>query len=318
MTVLMAPGGSPEMSIAALECGADSVYIGPKGWSRRPKSDELDDQEMAEVLGYGVRHGKDIRVAINVMPCPTEINLFLSKIERYAGLGAAGVMICDPGCVELVHRHFPELEIHVSVTAGIFNLQDVLFYRDLGARLAVIPYRWGAKEIAELGRQPGIDLEAFLFQTMHRGRICPGRCYASSYFHISHIRDAENKDQCIGSASRGGSCHRICRGDWEMRVDEIARPESPTLKGTPELLLWEMPEYVALGVKRFKIPGRERSVTLVCDIVGFYRRALDHVLAGGLDMSPFADEWAGIKERWRTERGKRDNARIDAAESIAV
>ncbi|MEH6825966.1 MAG: hypothetical protein V7629_18895, partial [Motiliproteus sp.] len=59
---LMGPGGSAEMAIAALEAGADSVFIGPKGWSRRPKSDELTDEEMYRVIDYGVTHNKDIRV----------------------------------------------------------------------------------------------------------------------------------------------------------------------------------------------------------------------------------------------------------------
>lgn len=313
MTILMGPGGTLEMAVTALERGCESVFVGPKGWSRRPASDELADPEIKDLLDWSAGQGKDIRIAINVMPEPDETSLFLSKVERYAGWGAGGVMICDPGCIALVRRHFPMLDIHVSVTAGIFNIRDIHVYRDLGANIVVIPYRWGVEELEEIRDRAGLQLEAFLFQATKRGRICPGRCYSSSYFQITHNRDDEGKDHHVGSASRGGSCHRICRAKWDLTVGEALRPDTPDLKATPELLLWEMPAYVSLGVNRFKIPGRERSPGLIGDICGFYRRVLDHVLLGHDDVSSFASEWQWIRERWASERGRRDESRIVVA-----
>ncbi|MFY9329473.1 MAG: peptidase U32 family protein [Georgfuchsia sp.] len=311
--VLMAPGGTLDMAISAFEHGADSVYVGPKGWSRRPTTDELEDGEMIDLFSHAKSVGKDVRIAINVMPCPEEIQAFLRKVEFCAKLGAGGVMICDPGCIRLVRSHFPDLDIHVSVTAGVFNLEDIHFYREMGANLVVLPYRWGTAEFTEVKDCPGMLMEAFLFQSQHRGRICPGRCYSSSYFHIRHETDAKQKDHFVGSASRGGSCYRICRGKWQLMVAEHTHHDSPVLKGSPELLLWELPEYIAGGVARFKIPGRERSTSLVVSIVGFYRRVLDHVLTGNQDISAFAEEWTAIKGRWEKERGRRDDDRIDQA-----
>jgi putative protease len=274
----------------------------------------LDDEEIRDLIQWAQPRNKDIRVAINVMPSPDEIPAFLSKVERYARWGAGGVMICDPGCIQLVRERCPELDIHVSVTAGIFNLRDIRFYRDLGANIVVIPYRWGTTELEEIRDQTQVRLEAFMFQTVKRGRICPGRCYSSSYFLISHERDEAGKDHFVGSASRGGSCHRICRAKWDLRTEERGLMGHPDLKASPELLLWEMPDYVRLGVDRFKIPGRERSVKLVADICGFYRRVLDHVLAGDDDVSPFAAEWDEIRARWTRERGRRDDRRIAHAQ----
>jgi putative protease len=313
MVVLMGPGGTLEMAVTALDRGCDSVFVGPKGWSRRPASDELSDGEIREVIAYANRSGKDIRIAINVMPTPEEIPMFLAKVERFAAWGAGGVMICDPGCIQLVRRSFPGLDIHVSVTAGVFNLEDIHLYRDLGANIVVIPYRWGVAELEAIRDRAHIQLEAFLFQTVKRGRICPGRCYSSSYFHIQHTQDGEGKNHFVGSASRGGSCHRICRAEWDLAVGGAKQPDTPDLKATPELLLWEMPEYVALGVSRFKIPGRERSVALVGDIVAFYRRVLDHIEGGSPDVSAFEEEWRNIRKRWATERGRRDCSRISTA-----
>ncbi|MEH6624904.1 MAG: peptidase U32 family protein [Motiliproteus sp.] len=315
---LMGPGGSRDMALATLEAGADSVFIGPKGWSRRPKSDELTDAEMFEVIDYGLAEDKDIRVAINVMPAPDEISLFMRKIEQFAKRGAQGVMLCDPGCIRMVREQFPELEIHVSVTAGLFNREDIQMYRELGANIVVIPYRWGSEEIAQIRDQSGVQLEAFLFQPPKRSWICPGRCYSSSYFHIAHKHDAEDKNHFIGSASRGGSCHRICRIDWQMmkgstKLDEELFAQRQNLKASPELLLWELPEYLRLGVSRLKIPGRERSISLVVEIVGFYRRVLDHLLAGGQCLDAYEDEWKALKYRWEHEKKKRDNNLINLA-----
>ncbi len=315
MVALMGPGGTLEMAVTALERGCDSVFVGPKGWSRRPASDELDDMEIEELIAWSRPKGKDVRVAINVMPSPQEIPTFLAKIERYAAWGAAGVMICDPGCIDLVRQRFPDLDIHVSVTAGVFNSEDIYFYRALGANIVVIPYRWGTAELEQIRDQTGIKLEAFMFQAVKRGRICPGRCYSSSYFQINHQKDAAGKDHFVGSASKGGSCYRICRAKWDLSVDQERHADTPDLKATPELLLWEMPEYIKLGVDRFKIPGRERSVPLVGDICGFYRQVLDHVLAGNDDVSPFAEEWHEMRDRWARERGRRDDARIGDAQA---
>ena len=317
MTVLMAPGGTLDMALSAFERGADSVFVGPKGWSRRPASDELTDGEIEELIQEAKRQGKDVRIATNVMPAPSEVDAFMAKIEPYARWGAGGVMVCDPGLIPLIRRRFPDLEIHVSVTAGVFNTEDVTFYDELGADYIVLPYRWGVAEAEEIRQASPMKLEAFMFQTTHRGRICPGRCYSSSYFHVKHFRDEDNKDHFVGSASRGGSCYRICRVEWSLRSGEYQHPEAPTLKSSPELLLWELPEYVAMGVERFKIPGRERSPELVKDIVGFYRRALDHVLAGNQNMCAFVPEWEDLKLRWTGERTGRDDGRVVSAELAA-
>ena len=92
------------MAVSALECGCDSVFVGPKGWSRRPASDELEDAEIRELIQWAAPREKDIRIAINVMPAPEEMSAFLAKVERYAAWGANGVMICDPGCIKLGAR----------------------------------------------------------------------------------------------------------------------------------------------------------------------------------------------------------------------
>ncbi len=305
------------MALNAFERGADSVFVGPKGWSRRPESDELTDDEIRELTEEARRQGKDVRVAINVMPAPSEVDAFMAKVEPFAKWGVGGIMVCDPGLIPLVRSRFPDLEIHVSVTAGVFNTEDVTFYDELGADYIVLPYRWGVEEAAEVRRASPMKLEAFMFQTSHRGRICPGRCYSSSYFHVKHFTDADNKDHFVGSASRGGSCYRICRVEWSLKSGNYQHPEAPTLKSSPELLLWELPEYVQMGVERFKIPGRERSPELVSDIVGFYRRALDHVLAGNQSLCAFVSEWEYLKARWTGERTGRDGGRVESAELAA-
>ncbi len=316
MTVLMAPGGSLEMARLAFARGADSVYVGPKGWSRRPTSDELDDGEIRELLDEARGMGKDVRVAVNVMPAPAEVPDFLAAVENFAAWGAGGVMICDPGLIPLVRRTCPGLDIHVSVTAGVFNTEDVKLYDELGADFIVLPYRWGVAEAAEIRAACPMKLEAFLFQNPHRGRICPGRCYSSSYFHVKHISEG-GKTHYLGSASRGGACYRICRSQWALTAGGELHADAPRLKSSPELVLWEVPEFIAMGVERFKIPGRERSAPLVGDIVGFYRRVVDAVLAGNQEISAFAEEWQALKSEWRGQRIERDDSRVIRAELAA-
>src|SRR3990167_7776403 len=117
MSILMAPGGTLEMAVRSLEAGADSVFVGPRGWSRRPASDELDDGEIRELIAHASAINKDVRIAINVMPAPSEVDAFLAKVDDFAAWGAGGVMICDPGLIPRLRRRCPDLDIPLSVPA---------------------------------------------------------------------------------------------------------------------------------------------------------------------------------------------------------
>ena len=91
MSRLLAPGGSLEMAIGAIDAGADSIYVGALGWSRRPYELEMSEEQINDIIGYAKNNNADVRVVFNTFPSPMEYSQWLAAIERFANMGAAGL-----------------------------------------------------------------------------------------------------------------------------------------------------------------------------------------------------------------------------------
>jgi putative protease len=313
---LLAPGGTLEMARVAVDEGADIVYVGPLGWSRRPHESEMTDDDIRAAIDYAREHGRQVRVVLNTFPSPFEMDDFARKVELYAGWGASGFIVTDPGAIRLIRRLVPDTLIHVSIGSGITNAWDARFYRELGADVIILPYRWGADEIAATGGVSDIGLEVFLFETVQTGKICPGKCIMSSYLKFREWLDIEGKE-FFGSANRGAKeCYRVCQTNWDFAA-EHGEPVKLKLRRDARLMLEQLPVFVELGVECFKISGRERPVSMIRDLVRFYRKALDGIAAGQTDMSVHVDELAALRGRWTVEKRKRVNALMDRAAHYA-
>lgn len=319
MVLLLAPGGTKEMALGALEEGADAVYVGPLGWSRRPYESELDDDEIREVIAAAQRLGREVRVAVNTYPSPFEVDRFVEKIVRYAEWGVTGFMITDIGSIALVREALPDTFIHVSIGSGITNSEDVAFYRALGADMIILPYRWGEAEVADLRQASDIGLEVFLFQTVQTGKVCPGKCIMSSYLKFRDWLDLEGKDYFFGSANRGAKeCYRVCQALWDFGPPE-ADPVQTKLRRDAYLMLGQLPELIRDGITCFKLSGRERPAGIIIDLVRFYRRVIDGILDGTqTDMAAYLPELEVFRRRWVSEKRKRLDVLISRADTYAA
>lgn len=308
MVMMMAPGGTLEMAKAVLDEGAEATYVGVLGWSRRGAQDELADAEIRATIDYAESRGKEVRIVMNTLPSSIEMDMFLERVHQYAGWGAKGFMISDVGAMRLVREQLPHVQIHTSVGCGITNYEDVKFLREMGASYVVLPYRLTVEEIALIKGEGQVGIEVFLFKTPSGGKICPGKCMMSSYFSFRRWLDEQGKDHFFGSASRGGDCLRVCQTKWEFSVGNEDFDAPMTIKTNPSLWLEELPDYLRAGVDCLKVPGRDRSVDLVRDLVRVYRRAVDLILESDHpDLTPFGAELERLRLRWSTERNKRDN-----------
>lgn len=314
MVMMMAPGGTLEMAKAVLDEGAEATYVGVLGWSRRGAQDELADEEIRATIDYARSKDKEVRIVMNTLPSSIEMDMFMERVHQYAGWGAAGFMISDVGAMKLVREQLPHVHIHTSVGCGITNVEDVKFLREMGASYVVLPYRMSIEEIEAIKQQGRLGIEVFLFKTPSGGKICPGKCMMSSYFSFRRWLDEEGKDHFFGSASRGGDCLRVCQTKWRFSVDEEDFDAPMTIKENPSLWLEELPAYLKAGVDCLKVPGRDRSVDLVRDLVRVYRRAVDCILETDYpDLSPFVPELERLRGRWGSERTKRDNRLLKEA-----
>ncbi|WP_210397495.1 peptidase U32 family protein [Motiliproteus sediminis] len=315
MVMMMAPGGTKEMAMRVLDAGADSTYVGVKGWSRRGNAEELPDDQIHEVIDYARARDKNVRIVVNTLPSSTEIPMFMERVKMYHEWGATGFMISDIGCMQLVRDQIPTAEVHTSVGCGIVNYADVHFLTELGATYVVLPYRLSVAEIEAIKREnPNTGIEVFLFKTPSGGKICPGKCMMSSYFSFERTLDEEGKDLFFGSASRGGDCLRVCQTEWDLETEAQRHQQEITIKSNPSLWLTELPAYLKAGVGCLKVPGRDRSVELVCDITNVYRRAVDEILGSDAPkLMPLERELQALRERWKAERNNRDDGLISSA-----
>jgi collagenase-like PrtC family protease len=312
--MLLAPGGTLEMAFTVIDEGADIVYVGPLGWSRRPYESELTDDDIKTVIDYAREHGKQARVVLNTFPSPFEMAEFLGKAERYAGWGASGFIVTDPGVIGLIRKMAPDTLIHVSIGSGITNSWDAKFYQDLGADVIILPYRWGEEEMLATQQISNVGLEIFLFETVQTGKICPGKCIMSSYLKFREWLDIEGKESFHGSANRGAKeCYRVCQADWNF-AREGDEPEKTKLRLDARLMLEQLPRMVELGIECFKISGRERPTSMIRDLVRFYRKALDGITSGTqTDMAVYAEELETLRSRWVSEKRKRVGALMGRA-----
>jgi len=315
MAKLLAPGGTLEMAYTVLEEGAEAVYVGAFGWSRRSYQLDLKDEEIKELSEFARTLGREVKVAINAMPGPTEMKLLLKKVEQYVDWGVSGLMIADPGCIVEVRRHFPSMGIHTSVGCGLTNREDIRFYRDLGATFVILPYRLSVEEVRAIKAELDVGLEVFLFQPLQGGLVCPGKCIMSSFLVYKDWSDGI-KEGFLGSANRGArGCSRVCQAGWEFTLSPEGTPRKTTLRSDPTFMLWEVPGYIKAGVEYLKIQGRERSVELVRDLVRFYRGVVDEVEASPDEVSleRYAAPWQELKKRWTMERSRRASALLSQA-----
>ena len=318
MVRMLAPAGSIEMACAAVEEGADIIYVGPLGFSRRPYESEMSDGAIREATEHARSRGAELRVVLNTFPTPFDVTRFLDKALQYAQFGASGFIVTDIGLMRALRRLLPDTVLHVSIGSGIGNAQDAAFYREAGADVIILPYRWDVAEIEAVRAASDIGLETFLFETVQTGKICPGKCIMSSYLRFRDWLDVEGSRDFHGSANRGAKeCYRVCQANWEFGVPGAA-PLELKLRRDARLMLAQLPAFVRAGVTCFKLSGRERPVAMIRDLVRFYRRAIDEVVGGASNLDHHADELAELRARWVREKSRRVDTLMDRAASYAV
>jgi putative protease len=277
MVELLAPAGNLPMVEAVVANGANAVYAGPRGWSRRRDRYELPDEDIREAIAIAHAGRAKIRVAINTNMQSHEIPPMLRKMERFVAWGVDGAIMTDIGAIAEVHRHFPELTIHASIGANILNDEDVGFYRSIGVSQVVADTKLTLKELASRKEQIGVGIE-ILIHANHCYTYL-GKCWMSPYHRLERTADPFGKDQFKGSPNRGGLDYRVCLESWELYSGETRREDRVALKNDAFFLLEDIPHLIDLGVHCLKIQGREYPVPLVAEIVGFYRNLIDSYVA---------------------------------------
>src|SRR5512141_1473795 len=311
MVELLAPAGNLPMVEAVVAGGADVVYVGPRGWSRRRDQYEMPDEDVRAAIDIAHGGTSKLRVAINTNMQSHEIAPMLRKMERFVSGGVDGAIMTDIGAIAEVHRHFPSLTIHASIGANILNNEDVRFYRSIGVSQVVADTKLTLRELAS--RKEHIDVGIEILIHANKCYTYLGKCWMSPYHRLERTTDPFGKDLFKGSPNRGGLDYRVCLESWELYSGDEKWENSVALKNDAFFLLEDIPHLIDLGVHCLKVQGREYPVPLVHGMVRFYRDLIDAYIARPKDepfnLGPWQSRLYGIQ-------AERDAARSSGTQQL--
>jgi collagenase-like PrtC family protease len=296
---LVCPAGSLPALKAAVDHGADAVYVGFRNDTnaRNFAGLNFDHQAMVEGLDYAHRRGKEVLLAINTFPQAGRTADWQHAVDAAAGLGVDAVILADIGLLDYANRRHPDLRLHFSVQGSATNFMAVNFvHQEFGVRRAVLPRVLTLAQVEHVIENTQIEIEVFGF-----GSLCvmnEGRCWLSSY-------------ACGESPNTVGACSPAKFVEWKKRpgvmetrlngilIDSFTDREAagyPTLckgrfdvGGTTYYAIEEptslnvlsiLPDIARIGVAAIKVEGRQRSPTYVAQVTKTLRAALDSLATG--------------------------------------
>ena len=253
---LLCPAGNKESLIAAINSGANAVYLSGKKFGARAFAANFSNEELKEAIRIGKVYGVKIYVTMNTLVKENEVEEFLEQVEFLYSNGVDAILMQDFGMICLCLKKYPNLEIHASTQAHNSSLQGIDFLYKLGVKRVVLPREMSLDEI-KLIKTP-IEKEVFI-----HGALCvsySGRCLMS---------------QVLGGRSGNrGECAGCCRFKWKLYKSDKLLKEGYLLS-MKELNLSEDILKLTPYVDSLKIEGRMKSPTYVSFITSYYRKILD-------------------------------------------
>jgi len=291
---LVCPAGNLPSLKAAVENGADAVYMGLRDDTnaRHFPGLNFDEKRAREGIDYARARGARVFMAINTYPQPAGWKRWERAVDSAAHLGVDALILADIGVMDYAARRWPELPLHLSVQASCTNYESLRFYYELfGIRRAVVPRVLSLAQVQHIVEHSPVAIEVFGF-----GSLCvmvEGRCLLSSYAAgkspntygaCSPAEAVTWEETPAGLESRlGGLLTKryglgeeagyptICKGRYRVGESTYYAIEEPTSLNTLELL----PKLMATGVAAVKIEGRQRSPAYVGQVARIWRQAID-------------------------------------------
>ena len=271
MTELLCPAGSRESLIAAVQCGADAVYMGFGAFNARRNARNFTDEEYAEAVRYCHERGVKVFLTLNTLLTDRELSAAADVLRRASAMGVDAVLVQDWGVLTLAQAVAPDLPIHASTQMSLHTLGGAKTAAQLGMERVVLSRELSKPEIKEICRECGAEIETFI-----HGALC--MCYSG---------------QCTMSALIGqrsgnrGACAQPCRLPYA--VNGPCRGDHPLSLKDANLASFAV-EMEEMGVDCLKLEGRMKRPEYVAVITYVYRKLLDE------RRGPTAEEGAALEQ----------------------
>lgn len=264
---LLAPVGSFEALKAAVQNGANAVYLGGKDFGARASANNFDRDELKEAVKYA--HIRDVQVFVttNTLRKENEIEDFLEYAKFLYDIDVDAIILQDIGMARLIKRELPDFELHASTQMVAHSLEDVKYLESVGFDRVVLAREVTVEEIKYICDNCKADIEVFV-----HGALCV--CYSGQCLMSSMIGNR--------SGNRG-RCAQPCRQRYELidvYTGEVVNSNGDYLLSPRDLnAIEEIDKVIDAGVHSLKIEGRMKRPEYVATVIDGYRKTIDEYLA---------------------------------------
>ncbi|MBO4365680.1 MAG: U32 family peptidase [Eggerthellaceae bacterium] len=266
---LLAPAGSMACLHAAVQAGADAVYLGVERFNARRGAENFSLEDLPAVCDWTHVRGAKVYLTTNTVILPSEVNAALELVRQAYRAGVDAFIVQDIGLATELHRTLPQANLHVSTQMNTHNVAGLQAAAALGAKRVTLARELSLQEVDYLcsaASDLGLDVETFA-----HGALCV--CYSGQCFMSSLIG---------GRSANRGMCAQACRLPYELHnkaVRKVLDAPGEHLLSPKDLCTAQLlPELVSCGVSSLKIEGRMKSPEYVSAVVGVYRAVLDRAL----------------------------------------
>ena len=264
---LLAPAKNLECGIAAIDHGADAVYIGADHFGARAAAGNSTD-DIARLCSYAHQFGARVYVTVNTIVYDNEIDSVRRLLKRIGEAGADAILVQDMALVSMLSDI--GLEMHASTQTDNRTADKVEWLRGLGFKRVVLARELSVDEIAEIhAKHPDVELEVFV-----HGALCvsySGQCYASQY--------------CFQRSANRGECAQFCRLKFDL-VDaegKVIEHDRHLLSLKDMCQIDNLERLAEAGAVSFKIEGRLKDMAYVKNVTAAYSRRLDEIVSAHPD-----------------------------------
>lgn len=254
MLELLSPAGSPEAVIAAVQNGADAIYLGMGDFNARRGAKNFTNEEFEKAVSYCHVRGCKVYVTLNTLVNDREIESAVAAAKLASDCGADGIIIQDLGLISAIRRALPDIPLHASTQMSLHNLAGVQAAAEMGLTRAVLARELSFEEIKYITENSPIEIEVFV-----HGALCfchSGQCYMSAL---------------IGRRSGNrGMCAQPCRMQYSLG----GRMDDHPMSLKDNCLVEHLRELEEAGVACVKIEGRMKRPEYTAIVTGIYSKAI--------------------------------------------
>jgi len=258
---LLAPAGSYDAFLAAVENGANAVYLGGKLLNARQFAGNFEEQELQRALDYAHTRGVRVLLTLNTLVLDTEMQEALEYAGRVFEMGVDAFIVQDVGLASNLKKAIPELPIHASTQMTTYNSEGVSALENMGFSRAVLARELTLPEIKNICENTQLEIEVFV-----HGALCI--CYSGQCLMSSIIG---------GRSGNRGKCAQPCRLPYSIQKDNKNIKSGYLLSPKDLCAIENLSDLISAGVSSFKIEGRMKSPEYVATVVRIYRKYLDEI-----------------------------------------